>query len=564
VAVALAGCGELEVTNPNAPERERAFSDPATIVASAAGTMKTWVNTRNGGDPALTMTAMADHVSMSWNNWNARYYSSYGVDCAIRCGWVNSTSTQLGNQVQPYWYGMYSVLSSANDALFAIRKSAKPPELGADKARIETIAQMAQAMAHAWIAINYDQGFIVLEDTDPLTLQLQPRLALRDKAMELFEKAYALANGATFNTGGTWFGTSSSPVYSSKQLTKIIRSMQAELLLSYPRNSEENAQVNWGTVANLASQGISSATAAPAFDFEAYVDENFDFFSSFHNWANDYSTTRVDTRVGRLVATNQRDPWPGGGGDPQPNAGIYGVDKRVGDGCFDAEQGVADLLGLGECKATANSGTDFMWSPVAIFIPGRGSFHQSNIGYIRDHCLAAFFPDCPSGAGPLPIYSKAYNDLMWAEALIRSNGSLATAAQLINNSRVGRGGLPPVSADDGAANLLKAAVYEYEIELFHTSGGADFYFRRRLTSSAQVALPEAYNRLWPDTPRHMPVPAKDLLLLRKELYSFGGPNNPGGVAPEAEIGGERVKNVREIYAEMEKAGRAALRARRRH
>jgi hypothetical protein len=97
----LAACGELDVVNPNAPERERAFSDPATIIASAAGTIKTWVNTRNAGDPALTLTAMADHVSMSWNNWNARYYSTYGVECTNHCGWVNSTATQLGTQVQP-------------------------------------------------------------------------------------------------------------------------------------------------------------------------------------------------------------------------------------------------------------------------------------------------------------------------------------------------------------------------------------------------------------------------------------------------------------------------------
>src|SRR5258706_15970521 len=123
LALPLAGCGDLNVTNPNAPERERAFSDPATIVAAAAGTAKTWVNTRWAYGPSMTMSAMADSYTASWNNFNMRYYSSYGVDCPNRCGWVNSTSTQLGGQVQGYWYGMYSTISSANDALFAIRKA---------------------------------------------------------------------------------------------------------------------------------------------------------------------------------------------------------------------------------------------------------------------------------------------------------------------------------------------------------------------------------------------------------------------------------------------------------
>ena len=554
----LAACGELDVTNPNAPERERAFSDPATIVASAAGTMKTWMNTRYAYSPSLTLSVMADHVSFSWNNFNGRYYSSYGVDCANRCGWVNSTSTQLGDQVQPFWYGMYSMLSSANDALFALRESATPPDLGAQSDAVETIAQMAQGMAHAFLALNYDQAFIVKEDTDPLSLTLAPRAQVRDAAMTMLDAAYTLANTKTFNTGTTWFGTVNSPVYSSKQLAKVIRTMQAELLAHYPRNSEENAQVNWGQVATFASQGVSSAVNGAGFDFEAYQDENFDFFTGYHVWGNDFTTTRVDTRVARLIATNQVDPWPGGAGNPLPNAGVYGLDARSGDGCYGDED---DLLGNGGCAATPASGTDFAWSPFAIFIPGRGSFHQSNIGQVRYHCLTALFPDCPTGAGEIPIYPKSFNDLLWAEGLLRSNGSATQAAQLINNTRVGRGALAALTGSEGTQALLRALIYEQEVELFSVAPAA-YYNRRRVTSSAQVALPEAYNRMWPDTPRQMPVPAKDLQLLRAEIYSFGGPTNPGGAAPGAESLG-KVRSVRDIWAEIERDNRIKLKGRRR-
>ncbi|MBM4188532.1 MAG: hypothetical protein FJ206_14610 [Gemmatimonadetes bacterium] len=554
----LAACGELDVTNPNAPERERAFSDPATIVASAAGTMKTWMNTKYAYSPSLTLAAMADHTSFSWNNFNSRYYSSYGVDCANRCAWVNSTSTQLGQQVEPYWYGMYSLLSSANDALFAIRKSSSPPDLGAQKDAVETISQMAQGIAHAFIALNYDQGFVVKEDTDVLALQLQPRGAIRDAAMTMLEAAYTLANTKTFSTGATWFGVPTGPVYTSKQLAKAIRTMQAELLAHYPRNSEENAQVNWGQVLTYASQGVSSAVNAPAFNFEAYQDQNGDFFTGYHRWANDYTTVRVDTRVARLFATNQIDPWPGGNGNPQPNAGIYGLDRRVGDGCFGPED---DYLGNGGCKATPNSGTDFAWSPLAIFIPGRGSFHQSNMGYVREHCLSAYYDDCPTGEGPIPVYSKVFNDLLWAEALLRTNGSATLAAEKINNSRVGKGGLPALTGGEGTQALLRALIYEQEVGLYETAP-APYFNRRRYTSSAQVVLPEAYNRMWPDTPRQMPVPAKDLQLLRAEIYSFGGPTNPGGAAPSVNPLVGNVKNVREIWAEIEKQQKQTSRRRR--
>jgi len=56
---------------------------------------------------------------------------------------------------------------------------------------------------------------------------------------------------------------------------------------------------------------------------------------------------------------------------------------------------------------------------------------------------------------PAPSLLAAETDLMRAEALIRKTGpDLATAATLINNSRVTRGKLPPTTAANGAATLL--------------------------------------------------------------------------------------------------------------
>jgi hypothetical protein len=592
LAAAVAGCRDLAVVNSNAPERERAFSDPATIVSSASGTMKTYINMRNDYDPALVLNNVADGgFTASWNNFNMRYYGSYGPtggsNCVDRCAWVNSTATQLGFQVTPYWYGAYSVLSSANDALFALRVAATKPDLGQDEAKTEVIAQMTQAMALAWVALNYDQGFIVLEDSDLLTLQVESREVIRDKAIELFDQGVALAKAATFTTNAGWFGIGG-PTYTNFQLAKAMRSMQAELLAHYPRNAEENAQVNWAKVLEYASQGVSSAVDAPAFDLNAYVDETYTFFSGYLQWGNDYGTVRVDTRLARLLSTTQIDPWPGGAGSPKPATaggvpigGLYGVDKRLGDGCFDAGTGVDDLFGYGECAETAVSGTDYAWSPVAIMNPARGQYHQSNLMYIRNHCLAIGFPDCPSGAGDLPMINRAFNDLLWAEALLRTGGSKATAATLINNTRVTRGGLTGVTAADSDDDLKRALVYEQDVELIQFAG-TQYFNRRRMSKSTYTGAtgtnmytadlknhfmdpegPWVLNPIWKDAPRQMPIPAKDLALLLMEIYSFGGPSDPGGIgtSPSA-VNGQRVRNVREIYAEMEKASRETLRHRR--
>lgn len=569
----VAGCKSLDVSNPNAPERERAFSDPATIVASAGGTIKTWVNFRfsslgasgNAGAP-MALSAMADSYTASWNNWNMRYYSSYGVECANRCGWVNSTSTALGQQVETFYYGAYSMLSSANDALAAIRLAADPPDLGPDAAPAETIAQMAQAMAHAWIALNYDQGFIITEDVtaaELLNLQLTPRAAIRDAAIGMFEQAYQLAKAEAFTTPSSWFGVVSGPTYTNLQLAKAIRTMQAELLAHYPRNAEENGAVAWAQVATFASQGISSIVDGAAFDFTAYQDDPYYtgagvFYSLYHYWGNDITTVRVDTRVANLLSSTQQTPWPGGAGNPRPaNAsgapigGVFGVDRRLGDGCFGP---INDYLGMGGCAATANSGTDFMWSPLAIMIPGRGSFHQSNIGHIRFRCLADYYEDCPSGQAPIPLYLRSFNDLLWAEGLIRGGGAAGVAAQLINNTRVTRGGLPALTAASTQPELLAALLYEQDMEQIATAVTTYFNRRRYTLASGQPEGPHVWIRLWPDTPRQMPIPAKDLSLLRMELYTFGGPDNPGGVsAPQGGTAAPRVKNVREIWDEMSQA-----------
>jgi hypothetical protein len=301
----------------------------------------------------------------------------------------------------------------------------------------------------------------------------------------------------------------------------------------YPRNSAENAQVNWNQVATYGSQGVTSTFA---FFQDGYAG---DWYSGVGDWGNDIGTMRVDTRVARLItdgpqgeAKRHKDPWPNPGGNPQPDA----FDQRVGNGTWGPED---DFNGVGTIAEDAGAGTDFTYAALAIFVPARGQHHQSNLGYIRYSYLAYPGYGLPGedGTGLVPVYNKAANDLLWAEGLIRGGGSLTQAAALINNPRVTRGGLPPVSDATGQAGLLTALQYEQDIELIGM-GAWNFYNRRRVDG------------LKPMTPRHMPIPAKELAVLQKELYSFGGPDNPAGLAPGKDDTGP-VKNVRQIWKEMQ-------------
>src|SRR5688500_2939747 len=245
---AATGCN-LEIDNPNSPDARRAFNDPAGLEQLLGGAFRTWVETRGDYFGAMPMTAMADNLSASWNNAALRFYSSEGVECAMRCGWTNSATAPEaagGPSVESQWYGYYTVLSGANDVLAAIARGVcfdgdfTEDDCAADNtltSRNAAIAKMLQGMALAGIAMNYDQGFIVDETTDlaaVLTAPFNTRDEVRDAALAKFDEAYTEAGLNTWDTGDGWFGLGSGRVYSNTQIRQLIRTMQAELVAMFP------------------------------------------------------------------------------------------------------------------------------------------------------------------------------------------------------------------------------------------------------------------------------------------------------------------------------------------
>lgn len=554
---AATGCN-LDIENPNAPDARRAFNDPAGLEQLLGGAFRTWVETRGDYYGAMPLTAMADNYTASWNNAAIRYYSSEGVDCAMRCGWNNSATAPEaagGPSVESQWYGYYTVLSSANDVLRALDDGlCFDDDCAADNtmtSRNKAIAKMLQGMALSGISLLYDQGFIVDESTDlsnPTALQFSTRAEVRDAALQKFEEAYTEAGTKTWLTESEWMGVGGGRVYSREQIQRLIRTMQAEALALHARDAAENAATNWNQVATYASQGISSGTA---FDFEFYIDPSGSQcgLDCVKTWGNSYGTMRVDTRVASALA-NHAHPWPAAG-NPCP---YTSSDRRVGDGSF----GPADnFSGYRTVAATANAGTDFACSGVVIFPAARGQWHQSNMMHIRYAHLAYEGENLPGqdGTGQDPFYTRWMNDLLWAEGLIRGTGSKITGAQRINNSRNGRGGLPTLTGLESQATLISALQYEQDIE-FMGQGPTAFFNRRRADGNCAPFTYGTLTRtcsgaLITGTPRHMPVPAKELDVLVRSVYTFGGSGPEklrasGGRQTVGDVWNEYMKTRREI------------------
>jgi hypothetical protein len=555
--VAVAGCNSLDVSNPNEPDAQRALSDPATIEAVAAGAMRTWFNAYTSLRGAGVLETQAKSYSSSWNNGNLNFYSSVDNPTAPPANWTrgitplawqNDPAAAARTSVDAFWGGgldesgnsrggMYSALSSANDALTAIRINKVTIRTDADTKRAEAIAAFMQGASLMVVALNFDKGYVVDEHTNLVTLTYSTRTIVRDSAVSKLQQAAALATATSFTTPADW---AHGITYTNVQIAQIANTMAAMTLAYWPRDNTELTKVDWAKVVSFTSKGMSAGTPV---DFNFIQDGYSQWISECQNWFVEMDTGRMDTRVAHFLdPATQADPWPDPNGNPQPNS----PDKRLGDGTFGNTDTQANF---GTVPKTSKAGTDYAWSGVAIFRPARGQYHQSNIGHIRyDLSGTQDVTAQYGGYGLATAISATLNDLLWAEALLRQGSSNANAAaKLIDNTRVTRGGLSPSGTNAGVgsdadgpcmANNKKASdgtactlwsmlIYEKEVEL-PGLGPAPFWEERRLPNiiaggfAGDNSPKRLIQGLLPGTPRELPVPYKELGVKGEALYTWGG------------------------------------------
>ena len=565
-AVAAGGCKSLDVSNPNEPNSSAIVSDPGLLESVAGGTMRGWFNAYSTLEGTLVEGVQARGLSSSWNNGNMNFYSGIDIDpsdtTADPAAWTRSTRSWQNDlsaagrtSIEVGWFGMYSVISSANDALRAIRVNNSSIGTVSRTKRAETIAQFTRAAAEMDLALDYDQGYTLTEKSDLTTVTRVPRKQLRDTALKDLDAAIALATANSFTTEPGW---ANGITYSNTDIAKIANTMAAMLVAFYPRDdAETNAAgiVDWAKVATYASKGMSTGTPVT---FAFTGDGCTAWCQNMMVWFTDYSSGRISTRIAHFLdPVTQLDPYPLGIGNPQPNS----ADARLGDGSFGDES----LEGVfGNVPKTSKAGTDYSWSSAGeVFRPDRGYFQQSNLGITRWDASGKEDPGGQyAGFGYSPVMSPMMNDLLWAEAKLRT-GDAAGAATLIDKTRVGRGKLSsaalvvatPGSPSDGpcmsngklakdgtVCTLWSELLYEYELELLQM-GPAAFWNQRRLPLVKATAWeratgcrtnpctpnpnsifngPRYIQGLLPGTPREMPVPAKELAIKAEAFYTFGG------------------------------------------
>jgi hypothetical protein len=489
VALVSFGCADLSVDNLNDPNREIALNRPDDIVGLVQGGLEQY---------ALYSMAYQTAPQMVQAGWYTSTVGNFWVNDAgtvPRTQYPNDPTAPFPMVTRFHWDRYNGSLANANLAIAAIDGGVIIENAGNTLA-VKAAAQFLQGLTIGSLGLIFDKAFVIDENTD-LTNQdaidFLPYNEVIEAALEKMAAARATADQAAA-AGSAGIPASLIPALGNidsrnnavgqmnwDQFKKVTYAYSASFLAQSPRSVQENQALDWNRVHSFASRGID-------FDFAPQSD-NGNWIPLMYLYTN-AGWFRVHNDVVALMDPSNNCPWIAT--NDCTNRGIPNI--------TDARFGV---------------GKDYQHSPTwAIYNPARGLYKFSNVIYTR----YIHFRSGAVWSDPIPMLSRAHNDLILAESeLRRTGGSTANAVELINRYHVGRGGNTPVTAAD---NLVNALIYEFNVEVGPTGVAflAPWYNARRwgkMISGSMVHLPVAFNELG---------------ALGVPYYSFGGGGD--GSAPK--------------------------------
>ncbi len=521
-ALAGLGCQDLDVTNPADPDRQRTVAQPASLESLVASTFGTWWEWVHDVYPSYAMSTMADEFTAAFFDFGILVASS-----EPRVAYNNSPLYSDSDVNQDPWYGLYGSLFGANDGLRAIAGGARINTLGVDSANVRNgtdrtlaVAKLMQGLSHGYLALYFDQAYIVGEGIQPDTLTTPgsvglklapaPYAAVMDTALAELAEAGRIADGPSSFTlpavGWLYQGMN------DRYLSQLSHSYRARLMAQVARTRAERAAVNWAGVITQVDSGITTDFAPVA--IPGVLFDDFKRIAARETPTIPGNFVRVDyMTVGPADSTNGFVNWLASPLNSRAPFQMRTRDRRI--------QGAA--------SATA-PGKYFGYSTSNRFAASRGTYHQSRYYFLRVGRFDAW------QNGPQLELTRTEMDLLKAEALIRL-GRTAEALPLINRTRVANGELPPVTIE-GPPNTPGCVPRKQN----GTCGSLwDALRYEKRIENVGVHPPGAYldARGWQalavNTPIHLPIPGRELQTLIQPLYTFGGAGGTGSApAPDPE------------------------------
>lgn len=468
ILVVFSSCADLDVEYKNLPDYEKAMANSQDVFSIAQSGFYNWYMTNTSSiSPRMSLWVAADQGTCSWANSGMLDLSS-----EPRRAFTNDVTYTYANTYAAYYQELYGNLSQANDVLIAINDSMQFSS-EEETAMVQANCYFIQGLCLGYLGLVYDKSFIMTDQTDVDNVDVVNYSDVLDQAIESLEKAISVASEYSFTIPAEWFG---GEAYTSNEFKELAHSFIARFMVQGSRNKVENEALNWQTVLDHVQLGMKKSLAP-------YID-NVNWKNWFYHYTIRPDWAKIDLRIINLMDPTYEIRFPESGTSPGK---AQSQDARLD--------------------------TDFNFVSVINMKPERGYYHFSNYEYARIDLKYV----TGVNTGFATDFSLTENELMQAEAQVHL-GNLPAAIDLLNSgTRIVRGNLSPIGADASAEDVLDAIFYERDIELIMTGFGVAFFDMRRR------------DMLQKGTLLHLPIPAKELMLLQKEIYTFGGEENADGV-----------------------------------
>lgn len=494
-------CLNLEVTNPNALDLNRAYLNPATAQASIVGGWKnataSWEGRTVANCPTIPLSNWANEMT-STTNANGLTPRNYASEPRLA---IDNYDVQ--NCVTRYtWDPAYLAIAGAREGYQAIiihnHKFGDTTTIatGADTPRLKLFARFIIAIQTIRLGLLFDQSFITDETTNPTTVPtLSPYQAVLAAGVSQLRKIIADAKAAPdFTLPSDWINQN--PI-TRDELVRLSYAWITRAEVYGPRTKAERDAVNWAAVLARLDSGITrdfTEKADPAVGGTTGTWIN----TSFNN-----STFRMHYRfLGPADTSGEYQAWLALNFDRRRAFVISTPDRRI------HATGNANAAGTRFARQTTSMSN----------LATQGDYLNSWYRSIRYLNTTA-----DSGSkGNIPYVTLDEMKFIRAEALYRL-GQKQAAADLINLTRVPAGlravgvdGPPnnascvPRKGNGTCGDLFDAIKYEKRIELFPYLAEVSFADTR------------GWGELITGTPLHIPASGRDLANYGMRIYTFGG------------------------------------------
>lgn len=563
---------DLEVENENEPSRSEVLGTPQDVEGIASGLWRGYWGAYQWYGYGQMLSTMSDTYSCNWANFAMNRMSS-----EPRVQWNNSSAYSYAYSTETPWFSGYSVISNTADILNAISDLGEGEfeAAGIDDTRLKAYSNFIMGLVYGKLAASFDRAFLV-DETTPLEdvargeveLELAQYPAVTDFAIEKLNKAQEFAQQGHSPIPDTWIWGNT---ITDQQLILLANSYKARTAVTTARSTDERSSLShvgasWSDVKTWVENGIESTGYSGQFSaqtieyscrdincpgqydipnsrskttpagFAPISQEGFGTDGlDVNKWAATQSNTwaRADYRmIGPADVSNDADDCQGGfSGDDGKNSCPKEYINTLEGGNWSNSM-APFVTETPDRRISGPDGPrdhgkyfDFVGTALDAFPPARGSYHYSDRTYVRYQ----YHPEDGGPSGPMYVLTKPEMDLYKAEAILNDNslGTMEEVADLINNTRVEQGELPPAEASTPVGSiedppnplpgwptetptLWSMLKYEFHIETMVSSHGLNFFTRR------------AWGQLVEGTPLHLPIPARELNTLQKQLYTFGG------------------------------------------